>query len=82
MPASKNMFDIQLNYDPNQALDPDSWDGNFHAVLLHSSMEHLASDTINIKESLIRMKKYISGKSIDSGKANKVQDLMGMGKAL
>jgi len=28
------------------------------------------------------MKKYISSKSIDSGKANKVQDLMGMGKAL
>jgi len=45
-------------------------------------MEHLASDTIKIKKSLIRMKKYISSKSIDSGKANKVQDLMGMGKAL
>ena len=28
------------------------------------------------------MKKYISGKSIDSAKANEVQDLMGMGKAL
>jgi len=45
-------------------------------------MEYLASDTINIKEFLIRMKKYISGKSIDSGKANEIQDLMGMGKAL
>ena len=63
-------------------LDPDSWDGNFHAVSLHSSMEHLISDTINIKELLIRMKKYIAGKSIESEKANEVQDLIGMGKAL
>ena len=45
-------------------------------------MEYLASDALNIKESLIRMKKYISGKSINSAKANDVKDLMGMGKAL
>jgi len=45
-------------------------------------MEHLTSNALNIKKSLIRMKKYISGKSIDSAKANKVQDIMGMGKAL
>ena len=82
MPASKNMFDVQLNYNPNQALDPDPWDSNFHTVLLHSFIEHLTSDAINIKESLIRMKKYISGKSIESEKANEIQDLMGMGKAL
>jgi len=56
-PASKNMFNIQLNYDSNQALDPKSWDDNFHAVLLYGSMEHLTSDTLNIKGSLIRMKK-------------------------
>ena len=76
------MFNIQLNYNPNQALDPESWDSNFHIVSLHGSMEHLTSDALNVKESLIRMKKYISGKSIDSTKANKVQDLMSMGKAL
>ena len=71
-PASKNMFNFQLNYNPNQALDSESWDGNFHAISLHSSKEHLISDTLNIKESLIRMKKYIFGKSIDSVKANDV----------
>ena len=71
-----------LNYDSNQALDPESWDGNFHAVSLHGSIEHLASDTLNIKELLLRMRKYITGKSIDSTKANNVKDLMGMGKAL
>jgi len=81
-PASKNVFDVQLNYNSNQALDSKFWDSNFHAVLLHSSMEYLTFNALNIKESLIRMKKYISGKSIDSVKANEVQDLMDMGKAL
>ena len=65
-----------------QALDPDSWDSNFHVVSLYESMEHLASDALNIKESLIRMKKYITSKSIDGAKANKVKDLMGMHKVL
>jgi len=45
-------------------------------------MEHLASDALNVKESLIRMKKYISGKSIDGAKANEVKNLIGMDKAL
>ena len=76
------MFDIHLNYDLNQALDSESWDGNFHAISLHGSMEHLASDALNIKEFLIRIKKYISGKPIDNVKANEVKDLMDMGKAL
>ena len=76
------MFNVQLNYDPNQALDPNSWDGNFHAILLYGSIKHLASDTLNIKESLIRMKKYITSKSIKGAKANDLKDLMGMGKAL
>jgi len=56
-PPSKNIFNIHLNYDPNQALSLESWDGNFHAISLHSSMEHLALDALNVKESLIRMKK-------------------------
>ena len=45
-------------------------------------MEHLASNILNVKESLIRIQKYIVGKSIDGTKANEVKDLMGMGKAL
>jgi len=81
-PPSKNVFNIHLNYDPNQALDPKSWDSNFHTVSLHGSMKHLTLDALNVKEFLIRMKKYISGKSIDSTKANEVKDLMGMGKTL
>ena len=54
-PYCENVVNIQLNYNPNQALDPESWDGNFQVVLLYSSIEHLASDALNIKESLIRM---------------------------
>jgi len=50
-----NMFNIQLNYNYNQALDLESWDGNFRVVSLHKSMEHLASDVQNIKKSLTRM---------------------------
>ena len=81
-PPSKNMFNIYLNYNSNQALDSNSWDGNFHAVSLYGSMKHLASDALNIKESLIRIKKYITGKSIKGLKANDIKDLMGMDKTL
>ena len=76
------MVNIQLNYDSDQALDLMSWDGNFYAISLHGSMEHLASDVLNIKELLLRMQKYISNKSIDSDKANKVKDLKGISKAM
>ena len=34
------MFDIQLSYDVDQALDPEEWDGNFYAILLYRAMEH------------------------------------------
>jgi len=44
-------------------------------------MEYLASDIKNIKELLIRMCKYILGKSIDGNKANKIKDLKDIGMA-
>jgi len=81
-PHSENMINVHLNYNPDNALDPESWDGNFHVVSLHGSMKHLASDTLNIKESLTRIQKYITGKSIDNDKANNVKNLNGMGKAI
>jgi len=76
------MFNVQLNYNPNQVLDPDSWDGNFCAVSLHSLIEHLASNVLNIKEFLSRMWKYILCKSIKSDKANNVENFKDMGKAM
>jgi len=81
-PNNNNMFNMQLNYNINQTLDSKSWDGNFWAISLHRSMEHLASDIKNIKDSLIRMRKYILGKSIEGDKANSVKDLEGVGKAV
>ena len=45
-------------------------------------MKHLASDTLNIKESLTRIRKFIAGKSINGNKANNLKDLNGMGKAI
>ena len=74
------MVNIQLNYNINQVLDTESWDGNFCAISLHRSMEHLALDVKNIKDSLIRMYKYILGKAIEGNKANSVKDLEDIGK--
>ena len=43
-----NMFNVQLQYDINQALDPESWDSNFHVISLYGSMKYLVSDIKNI----------------------------------
>jgi len=80
-PARNNMVNVQLSYNINQALDSEFWDGDFHAISLHGSIEHLVSDIKIIKDSLSRMRKYILGKSINEDKANKVQDLEGVSKA-
>ena len=53
--SNENMFNMQLSYDIDQALDPKLWNSNFHAILLHGSMKHLVSDIKHIKESLRRM---------------------------
>jgi len=79
--GNDNMFNIQLNYNINQALDSESWDSNFYAISLYSSMEHLVLDIKNIKKSLIRMHKYILGKFIDGNNANNVKDLEGINMA-
>ena len=43
-------------------------------------MEHLALDINNIKDSLVKMYKYILSKSIEGDKTNSVKDLEGVGK--
>jgi len=47
-----NVFNINLNYDIDQALDPEEWDGEFHVTSLHENMKHVVSDVKNIKDSL------------------------------
>ena len=76
--SNKNMFNVQLSYDINQALDPKLWDSNFHAISLHGSMEYLISDVKHIEESFRRIQKYILNKSIEDDKANNVKDLEGV----
>ena len=76
------MFNIQLNYNINQALDPEFWDSNFRAVFLYGSMEHLVSDIKNIKDSLNRMGKYIKGKSIIKDNSNSIKYLNDIGKVV
>ena len=69
-----------MNYNVNQALDQDLWNGKFRAISLHRLMKHLDSDIKNIKKLLFRMEKYILGKYIDSSKANDIKDLEGLDK--
>jgi len=74
------MVNIQLSYNINQALELKPWDGDFEAIFLYESIEHLVSDIKNIKDSLSKMCKYILGKSINNDNTNKVQDLEGISK--
>ena len=79
--SSNSVFNINLNYNINQALDPEKWDGDFHATSLHRAMEYLASDIKNIKDSLWRMGKYIRGKSINND-PNNIKNFEGVSKAV
>ena len=79
--SNEHIFNIQIPYDVDQELDPESWNSNFHAISLHGLMKHLASDIKYIKESLWCMQKYILNKSIKDNKANNIKDLEGIGEA-
>jgi len=75
-------INIQLLYDPNTPTEPNLWNGNFYPISLHSSMEHLVSDSKSIKDSLNFIAKYISNKQVDSSKSNDIEDFHSMGKAI
>ena len=75
MNNNENIINIQLNYNINQTTDLELWNGKFRVVSLYGSIEYLASNIKNIKESLHRTQKYILGKSINDDKANDVKDL-------
>jgi len=71
-------INILLPYDPNAPMDPKIWNGRFHPISLHSSIEHIALDTKSIKDSLKFMAKYISNKQVQPSKANDLDDLDGI----
>jgi len=58
------------------------WDRSFYPISLHGSIEHLVSDSKNIKDSLNFMAKYISNKQVDSLKSNNLEDFHSMSKAV
>ena len=71
----QEVFDIQLPYNINQTTEQDSWNGNFLPISLHGSLEHLLSDSKNIKKFLCHMTNYIKNKGINHTKANDILDL-------
>ena len=75
-----NIFNIQLDYNINQARDSDSWNGNFQVISLHGFMKHLVLNLQNIKVFLTRMQKYILSKAIEGDNANNINDLQDVGK--
>ena len=79
----ENVFiNIQLLYDLNALTDSEIWNGSFHPIFLHSSIEHIVSDVKNIKNSLKFMAKYILNKQIELTKANDLIDFNGIDDAV
>ena len=70
-----DIINIQLPYDPQAPTEPELWSGSFHPISLHGSIEHLASDTKNVKASLNILAKYIQGKRVDGNKVNDLKIL-------
>jgi len=72
-----DVINIQLPYDPQAPTEPELWSGSFHPISLHSSIEHFASDSKNIKVTLNFLAKYIQGKQV-----NDLSDFDGIGDAI
>jgi len=58
------------------------WDGNFYSISLHGSIEHIASDAKNIKDTLNFMARYISNKQVESLKSNDLEDFNSISEAI
>ncbi len=63
-------------------MEPDLWDSSFYPILLHSSIEHIALDSKNIKDLLNFITKYIANKQVDLAKSNDLEDFKGIGEAI
>ena len=77
-----NIIKIQLLYDPNSPTEPDLWDESFHPIFFYGSLEYLASDSKNIKDSLNFIAKYIFNKQIDPAKSNDIEDFKGISEVV
>ena len=75
-------YNISLLYNLNGPTEPELWDGNFHPISLHGSIEHLASDAKSIKDSLTFIAKYIGNKQLDLTRSNEIEDFKDIGEAI
>ena len=80
--TNDTVINIQLLYNPSAPMEPKLWNGSFHPISLHDLMEHLVSDSKNIKDSLNFIAKYISNKQVDSSESNNLEDFHSMGEAV
>ena len=76
------VINIQLLYNSNILMEPELWDGNFHPIFLHRSIEHIVLDFKNIRDSLNFMARYISNKQVDSLRLNDLEDFNSIGKEI
>ena len=76
------VINISLSYDPNTLLEPNLWDGSFHLIFLHRSIEHLTSDAKNIRDSLNFVAKYILNKQVDLARSNDLNDFKDIREAV
>jgi len=63
-------------------MESELWDGSFHLISLHGSIEYIALDAKNIKDLLNFMAKYIVNKQVDSSKVNNLEDFIGISEVV
>jgi len=78
----ESIFNIQLPYNTNAPMEPDLWDRSFHSISLYGSIEHFASDSKSIKDSLNFISKHIANKQVNGKEVNNLKDFDGMGDAI
>jgi len=78
----KSIINIQLPYDLQAPMELDLWSRSFHLISLHDLIEHFASDSKSIKDSLNFMAKYIANKQVNSKEVNDLKDFNSMGNAI
>ena len=82
MHGDDTVINVYLLYNPNMSMKHELWDGSFHPISLHKSMEYLVSNAKNIKDSLVFMAKYIGNKQINPVKSNELEDFKGIREAI
>ena len=77
-----NIINIQLPYDSQILTESELWSGSFHPISLYGSIEHLTSDSKNIKVTLNYLVKYIQNKKANGAKVNDLNNLDSIGDAI